>query len=276
MKKWNCDVIGDLLPSYADKICSKESERIVEEHLAECVECRKLADSMKENAFESIQAEPEEIKYMKKIKKHISARSLINFGILIVVLFMGRMVAIGGEGGAYIPVELYYMLLPVLSFAAYYTLSDYPAAEALNRKRLVAGGLGILMTAYTVLLPVMCFGWNREGSYPFGMQPAGVGPFLYYQLLTLALLQAIVCMGTVIAGFRAGKAQGVLPMIHITGCCLALALMSLLKGLDTAEGFAVNLYRTIGIVLAEGVVIAIVLSVLGKRKRGQEKVSVRE
>ena len=36
----NCDMIRDLLPLYADDVCSDESRRIVVEHLAECPGCK--------------------------------------------------------------------------------------------------------------------------------------------------------------------------------------------------------------------------------------------
>ena len=37
--KLNCNVIRDLLPLYADQICSDESRELVKEHLAECGDC---------------------------------------------------------------------------------------------------------------------------------------------------------------------------------------------------------------------------------------------
>ena len=37
--KTDCDIIRDLLPLYADKVCSESSRRLVEEHCAECAEC---------------------------------------------------------------------------------------------------------------------------------------------------------------------------------------------------------------------------------------------
>lgn len=39
--KITCNVIKDLLPLYHDRICSDDSRKIVEEHLAECENCRK-------------------------------------------------------------------------------------------------------------------------------------------------------------------------------------------------------------------------------------------
>ncbi len=35
-----CDVIRDLLPLYADEVCSEESKRLVEEHLCSCGSCK--------------------------------------------------------------------------------------------------------------------------------------------------------------------------------------------------------------------------------------------
>ena len=37
--KLSCEVIKDLLPLYYDKVCSKESSSLVEEHLAQCPQC---------------------------------------------------------------------------------------------------------------------------------------------------------------------------------------------------------------------------------------------
>ena len=37
--KTDCNVIRDLLPLYADEVCSKESRGLVDEHLAECPAC---------------------------------------------------------------------------------------------------------------------------------------------------------------------------------------------------------------------------------------------
>ena len=38
----NCDIVRDLLPLYADGLCSVESRRAVEVHLKTCEACRKL------------------------------------------------------------------------------------------------------------------------------------------------------------------------------------------------------------------------------------------
>ena len=51
--KVSCDVVKDLLPLYCDDVCSAESKKIVEEHLAECGECASILQKMANNTFEN-------------------------------------------------------------------------------------------------------------------------------------------------------------------------------------------------------------------------------
>lgn len=44
--KPDCDIIRDLLPLYADKVCSESSRRLVEEHCAECEKCGEQLSAM--------------------------------------------------------------------------------------------------------------------------------------------------------------------------------------------------------------------------------------
>ncbi len=49
MNRIPCDVIRDLLPLYIDDVCSEKSKLLVEEHLAECEECRYCLEDMKKD-----------------------------------------------------------------------------------------------------------------------------------------------------------------------------------------------------------------------------------
>ena len=42
----NCEIIKDLLPLYADDVCSEESRKLVAEHIAKCSECRAELEKM--------------------------------------------------------------------------------------------------------------------------------------------------------------------------------------------------------------------------------------
>lgn len=43
----NCNVIKDILPLYVDQCCSEESAKLVEEHLANCTDCRSVYECMR-------------------------------------------------------------------------------------------------------------------------------------------------------------------------------------------------------------------------------------
>ena len=42
----NCNIIKDLIPSYIDRICSKETGAAIEEHIEHCQECKKTMQLM--------------------------------------------------------------------------------------------------------------------------------------------------------------------------------------------------------------------------------------
>lgn len=75
--KIKCEIIQDLLPLYHDKVCSEESSKLVENHLNECENCKKIASTM-EIEFE-VPKEPEHQKInagfkngFRKIKKRFA------------------------------------------------------------------------------------------------------------------------------------------------------------------------------------------------------------
>lgn len=65
MDKMNCNVIGDLLPLYADDVVSEDTKALVEEHLAECAECKETLNTIK-NEIEK--------KYVRKLPQRNDRR----------------------------------------------------------------------------------------------------------------------------------------------------------------------------------------------------------
>lgn len=85
--KYECEMIRDLLPLYHDKVCSKVSERVVEEHLEECAPCRKIAEQLKNTAFdEKLQIEKENVigAHAKKVKRKTFMVGAYMAGILMI------------------------------------------------------------------------------------------------------------------------------------------------------------------------------------------------
>ena len=83
--KYSCDLISDLLPLYKDDICSEASRKIVEEHLEECVACKKLFNDMSDVAIdeEIVKEKNEVIKSQAKFFKRKSALA----GSIIALIF---------------------------------------------------------------------------------------------------------------------------------------------------------------------------------------------
>ena len=94
-----CEIIRDLMPLYLDDICSAETKKTVEEHLADCEECRKymkqmqtelevekmaLEDSVEEKKL--LQEGAERMKEIGKksiVDKMIIVDTLLNFLLIV-------------------------------------------------------------------------------------------------------------------------------------------------------------------------------------------------
>lgn len=74
----SCEVIRDLLPLYYDKICSKESSLLVEEHLADCPQCLDELQKLKIN-LENPTILDEKVKVMENISAKWKRDKRISF-----------------------------------------------------------------------------------------------------------------------------------------------------------------------------------------------------
>ena len=60
--KTDCEVIRDLLPLYADDVCSGASRRMIDEHLQECPDCAGVLDMLRTHEIEDgLQEEKEQV-----------------------------------------------------------------------------------------------------------------------------------------------------------------------------------------------------------------------
>ena len=83
MSKNNCGLIKDLLPLYADEVCSEESRKAVAEHISECSECRSELEKMGRHI--AVEAD-KDVKVMKRIKRRIRIERLTIISVLVFVL----------------------------------------------------------------------------------------------------------------------------------------------------------------------------------------------
>ncbi len=84
-----CEIIRDLIPLYLDKVCSEDSRKLVEEHLAECSECRKYMKEL-ETELEAVKQKKEEDLDEKRLlqegaerMKEIGKKSIVEKMIIV-------------------------------------------------------------------------------------------------------------------------------------------------------------------------------------------------
>ena len=85
--KLDCDLIQDLLPLYAEGLCSAASRRAVEEHLSECEHCRRLTAPL---PIEEPEDTPNADRAVKKSIKKVRRRWLSSLiaAVLVVPLLL--------------------------------------------------------------------------------------------------------------------------------------------------------------------------------------------
>ena len=82
-----CNIVKDLLPSYAYNLTADDTNKFIEEHLIECEECRKNLENIKNG--EKVNEEKKSHKYVNFAKKYQTKmyvlRSVTIFAIIILI-----------------------------------------------------------------------------------------------------------------------------------------------------------------------------------------------
>ena len=79
-----CEIIKDLLPNYVDKLTSEESNKLIEEHLIHCKECKDCLENMKRD----IDLEKSEIERDIRPFLKIKYSTLRKIGIAVIITAM--------------------------------------------------------------------------------------------------------------------------------------------------------------------------------------------
>ena len=93
-----CNIVKDMLPLYIDDLCSEESKKMVEDHIKECDDCRRVLETMKEGeeaiASYDINSSESDEQLIKRVSKDINRKTgksrkiaAACIGVVVVVLF---------------------------------------------------------------------------------------------------------------------------------------------------------------------------------------------
>lgn len=85
----DCKIVQDLLPSYIEKLTSKETSEYVEGHLETCEDCTKVYNDMKSDLKTKSTTPKVEIDYMKKARRKMRiAEKLVYIILLLFIIFV--------------------------------------------------------------------------------------------------------------------------------------------------------------------------------------------
>lgn len=90
----HCDMIKDLLPLYADEVCSEESRKAVAEHISGCPACRTMLEKMNKQLVVNVNTD---IGTLKRIKRRIWIERIV-----IGLIAAGVLITGGWLGGFYV------------------------------------------------------------------------------------------------------------------------------------------------------------------------------
>lgn len=109
MSKLKCNIVQDLLPSFADGLVNEKTAEEIKEHLAECKDCKKLYKEMIKDEDLDFNKAEKEIDYLKKVKKKNKTIiiSILSALIAVVIFTFGVYAFYGVADYGYYVSDLY-------------------------------------------------------------------------------------------------------------------------------------------------------------------------
>ncbi len=274
MEKMNCDIIRDLIPSYVDDVCSQATKECVEAHLEECGECRLIAARLRDNALSGEKLEQKGLDGLKKIKRSLDFHRVVNYGILLILVFYGIELFIVKHTGYAIfnrPWILETLCIIVILF------SGLGRRETLSpgRKAYLCGAVSFLMAVYPILL-FLYFSSRLKPDVEtiFGMELQKLGPFLNIQMAVLFTAQIAFFLYNLGCLIKQKRNCRWLLCLNITGIFLTVNYDLWLYYMDSFETLKRAIIRnTLESVIPGVLGIAVCLVISGvQRRRGADVV----
>lgn len=266
MEKMNCDIIQDLIPSYIDGICSEASKNCVEEHIANCAECREIVALCRNNALTGNQAEQKALEGLRKIKAKMKYLFIANKLLLTVLVSFGIR--------TFLYHTRYHLILPfTILFAVCMCVNlvtgiNRQGAQRPEKADYIICVLSIIINIFIPLLSyyTMQKSITTPESILFGVGAAEIGLLLDRLIFAVFLIQLLFFFYHLL---RLDKRKGntaVLSCSAVTGIFLTSVYHAFFGRLYTPESswaafFQIN---AISIIVA---VIGILISVFLGRKR---------
>ena len=146
----NCNIVKDLIPLYIDGCCSEESKEVVEKHISDCDDCKRLLEDMKSSSdIITVSESPKTFRKLNDWKASVLQSILLFLSFALITLGVALEARTpSGFGNGFWALNL---VIPaagfMLSLASWYFVRIYK-----NRKRFsnctLLTTLGITVCAY--------------------------------------------------------------------------------------------------------------------------------
>ena len=146
----NCNIVKDLIPLYIDGCCSEESEKIVEEHISDCDDCKRLLEDMKSSSdIITVSESPKTFSKLNDWKASVLQSILLFLSFALITLGVALEARTpSGIGNGFWAVNL---VIPatgfMLSLANWYFVRVYKNRKSFSNYSLIAT-LGVTLCAY--------------------------------------------------------------------------------------------------------------------------------
>lgn len=146
----NCNIVKDLIPLYIDGCCSEESEKIVEEHIRDCDDCKKLLEDMKSPSnIVTVSESPKTFSKLNDWKASVLQSGLLFLSFALITFGVALEARTpSGIGNGFWALNL---VIPatgfMLSLANWYFIRVYKSRKCFSNYSLIAT-LGITLSAY--------------------------------------------------------------------------------------------------------------------------------
>ena len=257
----SCNIIKDLIPSYIDQICSDESRQAVDEHILTCQACKAYMETMKKE-LTTEEAEPQQLQYMKKVKRHYEL-NVFAIGIFLFICAAGTFIVITRVGR--IPIRMYNIILPVFIIAAYAFLPKDSFTQKKTKQSAILIILSLFATAATISLLPQSLNWISGVHTPFNISVDKLGPFMTKCLAALVIVQMAILIISVIQKYRDYLINRRIYALTLTGICISLAFITHLYNMTTPESYARSVSVSLFSLCAEGIATLVVMELVSRK-----------
>ncbi len=235
MENKNCDIVKDLIPSYAEGICSQATKEYVEEHLESCGNCRQVLEVYKANVLTGEKFEQRGLDGLKKIRKKMKYQNIVCYLVLVFLVYCGVQVFFANRPN-YAMFDNTTLLLVICILANLLASLGYKAKNRPEKIQYLLGGISFLLDVYFVFVFVYAASGIASGAERlFGRELMKVGPFLEWQLIAAFIAQLVFFGCNLWAIIKQDKSCGWLLNLNMTGIFLLINYDIWMKCMDSPQ-----------------------------------------